>query len=176
MRFELWAQLGENIRHERHGNRREEQSNQRGESRDGRAQTSTTGQETGEEGENLEEEGDKDEDPAESPHVEELGRRGVVAVATDELVRSVAGIRAPSTTKGGRGTSLAAVPVTFAAKVEVGPLSNVASASDTACVGAQEVGLLERRRVGDARQDNEEEEEDGDGRQDNADETEGGVW
>jgi hypothetical protein len=91
-------------------------------------------------------------------------------------MRRVAGMRAPGLAKGGRGASFSAVPVTFAAEIEVGPLGNVAGTRNATGIGAQEIRLLEGRRVRDAGKDDEEEKDDGGGRQDETCEAEGGVW
>lgn len=146
--------------HERHGDCREKEGDRGGETRNGRAQTSAASEEAGEEGENLKEEGDEDEDPAKSPQVPKLVGGGVAAFSTDKLMRRIVGIRAPCLSKGGCGTSFSAVLVAFAAEVKVGPLGNVAGARDATGVGAQEIRLLEGRRVRDAGENDEEEEDD----------------
>lgn len=147
---------GCDIRHQRHCERREEKSDEGDEARDGSAQAATTGKEAGEEGQDLKEEGDKNEDPGEPPHVEELGRRGVAAMAADKLRGRIVGARVPGTTKGRCRMGAATVLVVGSAEVEICPLSGGARTRDALGIGAQEVGLVEGRRVGDAGKNDEE--------------------
>lgn len=142
---------------------------------DGGAEAAAAGEEAREEGEHLEEEGDQDEDPAEAPHVEVVVRGGAAAVATAQVVGDVAGVGGPGPAQGEAGLGARAVLVVVAADVEVGPLRVGARAGDAVGVGAQEVRLVEGRRVGHAREDDEEEEEDGGGEHDEAAEAEGEV-
>ena len=137
----------------------EEEGDGAGETADGRTETSAAGQEGSEEGQGHEEEGHEDEDPGEPPHVVVVEARGVAAVAPDEAVRGVVGAAVPGLAKGGSRTGRAAVIVVAAAEVEVGPLGDVAGAGDAGGVGAQEVDVVQRGAVGDARENDEPQQE-----------------
>ena len=165
-----------NIRHERGGSG-EAQKRQEGQAAgDGGAEATAASKEAGEEGQDLEEEGDEEEDPAEAPHVVESGGGGVAALAAAEARGDVGGVAVPGLAEGGRGVGGAAVEVVAAAEVEVGPLGDGSGAGDARGVGAQEVRLLEGRRVGQAGEDDEEEKEDGGGHEDQGREAEGSIW
>lgn len=163
-----------NVRHERGGEGQEEHGDRGDEGGDGGAQTATAGKEAGEEGEDLEEQGDEEEDPAEAPQVVlALGGAGVGAA---DVARDAVGAVVPGGAEGRRGVGAAAVLVALAAHEEVGPLGDIAGAVDARGVGAQEVGVVERRGRGQAREDDEEEQDQGAGQQDEACNAEGGVW
>lgn len=164
---------GENVRHEGCGEGQEEHGNHGDEGGNGSAQTATAGKEAGEEGEDLEEQGDEEEDPAEAPQVVHLLGGAVVGAA--DVARHAVGIAVPGGAEGRRGVGAAAVLVALAAHVEVGPLGDIAGAVDARGVGAQEVGVVERRGRGHAREDDEEEQDQGAGHQDEACDAEGGV-
>lgn len=142
--------------HQRHCDRGEEKSDEGDEARDGSAQAATTGKKAGEESQDLKEEGNENKDPGEPPQVEVLSRRGVAAMAADKLRGRIVGVRVPGATKGRCRTGTATVLVVGSAEVEICPLSGGARTSDALGIGAQEVGLFEGRRVGDAGKDDEE--------------------
>lgn len=155
----LWRWKGGYARHERRSERVEEEGDGAGETADGGTETSAAGQEGSEEGQGHEEEGHEDEDPGEPPHVVVVEARGVAAVAPDEAVRCIVRAAVPGLTEGRSRTGRAAVIVVAAAEVEVGPLGDVAGASDAGGVGAQEVDVVQGSGVGNAREDDEPQQE-----------------
>lgn len=167
--------MREYIRHQGHCNRGAQQSQAREASRDGSAKTATASEETGKEGDRLKEEGDEDKHPSETPEQKVLGRGAVTITAADQRVRCTGGVRAPGATDGGSRTSTAAILVSSTADVEKGPLGDVAGAGNVACVGAEEVGLVEGRGVVKARENNKPEEEEGRGEENEGREAEGSV-
>lgn len=157
-RGELLAHLDEGGRHERRGNREEEERDRGHHAREGGTQASEAGQEAGEEGDDGEQEREKVEDPAEPPQVEVRVARRAASVGADEALRQVRarGVLPPGPADGRVWPSVAAAPVTLAANPEEGPLRDRAGAADGRGVGAQEVGLSERRRPRRAGEDDEE--------------------
>jgi hypothetical protein len=169
------AGLDEGDGHEHGGNRVEEEGSKGDEAGDGGAQTTAAGEEAGEEGQGLEEEGDDEEDPAEAPQVVVVVRGRVAAIAADKRARGFRRAAVPGLAEGGRGVRTAAVLVAVAAEVEVGPLRDGTGAGDAVGVGPEEVGFVEGRVAGDAREDDEPQEQEGAREEDEPDDAEGGV-
>lgn len=147
--------MGLDSRHERGAERVEEKSGGGSNTAKSSSQASAAGQKRGKPGHRGEEEGDQDEHPAEAPHIVVILARGIAAMAADETVRSTIGAAIPGLAKGRSRPRRAAVVVVLAAEVEVRPLGDIARSGDAGSVGAQEVDLVERRDVADARENNE---------------------
>lgn len=169
------SQRLDNVREERRGDGVAEQSKEADKGGNGRAQTAAASQEAAEEGEGAKEEGEQEKDPAEAGEQVKLvvGAR----VGAGNARGDVGGVAVPGMAKGQGGLGLAAIGVTLAADVEVGPLGDaVVGAVNARRVGLEEVGLAEGGDGGYAGEDDEEEEEQRGAHEDEADEAEGGVW
>lgn len=148
-----------NVRHHGHGDREEEERGKREEPRKPGHEAVAEREDTAEEGEHLEEEGQQEEDPGEAPHVPVVVARCAIAVLADEVGWGIGGVGSPGEAERQGRVGAAAVCVVKPADLEVGPLRDVSGALDAGRVGAEEVGLSQGRRVGDAREDDEPEEE-----------------
>lgn len=166
---------GRDSRHERCAESVEEEGGKGSSTANGSSQASATSQKRGKEGQGGEEQSNQDEHPAKAPHVEVVHARGVASMAADEGVRGIVSVAIPGLAKGGSGPRRTAVVVVFAAEVEVGPLGDVARAGDVGCVGTQEVNLIQRRDVANARENDEPEEQERAAEEDNAGGAQQGV-
>lgn len=86
-------------------------------------------------------------------------------MAADELGRGAAGVARPGITERKCRARGAAVGVVETTSLEVGPLRDRPGALDAGRVGAEEVGLAERRGVCDAGEDDKPQEDKGAGEQ-----------
>lgn len=145
----------ENVRHQRSAEGEESQAEQANEACNSSTEASKASEEGREPSYGSEEKRDENKDPSESPHVVEVIGRSMPPQAAAQAIRDILSTAIPSLAKGRRRASSATVLVVTSAEVEVGPLGNVASASDAGSVGTQEVDLVERRGRGHARKNDE---------------------
>lgn len=164
------------VRGDGRGNRVSEESHQAVVVGDGGTEAAAAREEAGDEGDGREEEGDHDEDPAETPEVVDLLGGGAVAAVSDQGVGGVVSVGIPGVAEGVGSLGAGAVDVAIAADVEVRPLRDLAGAGDALSVRLKEVGLVERRGVADAREDEEQEHGERAGHEDQASEAENGAY
>ena len=146
----------DNLRHESGSEGLEEGSN-------GNSEAGEVGTETSAESEDASEESDGSEEESDQVESEHETREVVVVVGSNEglrnsLVTAKVSWGVERTSRNGR-TAVCVEAILFTAEVEEGPAQGVLSSRSSCCVDLDEVCLVERSRVCNARENDEELEE-----------------